>query len=276
MTDTLQAPEALPVDGADLIPPADLPPAEFLAPLKLRDKNAGRSQRRQAPIHAFIGGNGGGKSLAMVHDTLPSLHAGRRVLSTVKLLDARTGKPWPNYVRLEHPTQLLEARNCDVLFDEVVGIASSRESQGMPVQIANLLVQLRRRDVVLRWSAPAWARADKIIRECSQAVTVCRGMMSAPAGDGMRLWAERRLFRWKTYDTKDFDEWTSSKGGRISADVSAWFWRPGSEAGLSYDTLDAVSTLGYPDEFGNCVHCGGRRPRPLCKCIGEHDLSSHG
>lgn len=232
----------------------------------LRDRDAGRSARRQAPIHAYVGGNGGGKSLAMVHDTLPSLHSGRRVLSTVELLDARTGEPWPNYERLTSWSQLLEARHADVLFDEVVGIASSRESQGMPVQVANILMQLRRRDVVLRWSAPAWARADKIIRETSQAVTVCYGLLSATAGDGVRLWREKRLFRWKTYDTRSFEEWTATKGARLSADKSAWFWRPGSEAMLSYRTLDDVSRVGEVLDSGRCAHCGGRKPVPRCTC----------
>lgn len=247
-------------------------PAEFAVPMppRLRDRDAGRAARRLAPIHAYVGGNGGGKSLAMVHDTLPSLHAGRRVLSTVELIDPRTGSPWPNYELLTSWSQLLEARHADVLFDEVTGIASARESQGLPVQVANILMQLRRRDVILRWSAPAWARADKIIRETSQAVTVCAGYMAAPAQSGtgpdVRLWREKRLFRWRTFDTATFDEWTTTKQGRIRATKSAWFWRPGSEAMLSYRTLDDVSRVGEVLDSGRCAHCGGRKPIPACKC----------
>ena len=54
---------------------------------------AATRQRRGFPIMAYVGPNGGGKSLAMVKDTVPSLRAGRRVLSTVRLLDAATGEP---------------------------------------------------------------------------------------------------------------------------------------------------------------------------------------
>ena len=48
-----------------------------------------RDARRGLPIHAYVGPNGGGKSLAMVNDTIPSLDAGRPVLSTVRLIDWR-------------------------------------------------------------------------------------------------------------------------------------------------------------------------------------------
>jgi hypothetical protein len=54
-------------------------------------RNAGkRARRRVMPIHGYVGSNGGGKSAAMVWDTLPSLLAGRRVLSGVAR-DARSG-----------------------------------------------------------------------------------------------------------------------------------------------------------------------------------------
>lgn len=231
-----------------------------------RDRDAGRSRRRQAPIHAYIGANGSGKSLAMVHDTLPSLDAGRRVLSTVRLLDPVTGEPHSGYERLTEWSQIMDAENCDVLFDEVVGIASARESQGMPVQVANLLVQLRRRDVVLRWSAPAWARADKIIRETTQAVTVCKGFMSKRANDAPRLWAPRRLFRWKTYPAIDFDQAHQGQIEKKPNGSGAWFWGPESRAFHSYDTLDAVERIGEALDSGRCAHCGGRRTIHRCAC----------
>jgi hypothetical protein len=47
----------------------------------------GRDKRRAVPIHVYVGHNGDGKTLHAVWDTLPSMEAGRPVLSTVRLLD---------------------------------------------------------------------------------------------------------------------------------------------------------------------------------------------
>lgn len=218
------------------------------------------------PIHAYIGENGGGKSLAMVHDTLPSLEQGRRVLSTVKLIDPATGLPHASYERLTDWGQILDAEHCDVLFDEVVGIASARESQGLPVQVANLLVQLRRRDVVLRWSAPAWARADKIIRETTQAVTLCKGQLGKRDPGSPRMWASKRLFKWRTFDAFAFDQMTTGQIDKQPSSSVAWFWGPRSRAFASYDTLDAVERVGDVLDSGRCVHCGGRKMVPRCSC----------
>ncbi|HWH26006.1 MAG TPA: hypothetical protein VNT53_05110 [Pseudolysinimonas sp.] len=232
---------------------------------RYRDRDGGRTSRRKTSIHAYVGANGGGKSFAMVHDTLPSLDAGRTVLSTVRLLDSATGEPHPSYVRLTEWTQLLEAEHCDVLFDEVVGIAGARESGGMPVQVANLLVQLRRRDICLRWTAPNWARADKIIREVTQAVTLCKGGFStrATAGD---LWPVSRRFSLRTYETIDFEEWSLDKSKKLSLVKKAALWGPKSRAFASYDTLGQVERVGEVLDSGRCAHCGGRRAIPLCRC----------
>src|SRR4051794_32917487 len=166
----------------------------------------GRSFRRNFAITAYVGSNGGGKTCGMVWDTLPSLEAGRPVLSTVRLLDYKDPRPCdgtrsdgsPCSVaspfddvdhaghRAEHPLyvaftdwrQLHEAEHCDVLMDEVTGVASSRESHAMPGEIGNRLNQLRRQDVVLRWTAPAWMRADTVIRSCTQTVVSCKGLLA--------------------------------------------------------------------------------------------------
>lgn len=237
-------------------------------------------QRRASSIHGYIGPNGAGKSLALINDTLPSLDRGRTVLSTVRLLDPETGETHPSYVKLTDWAQLLEAEHCDVLFDEVVGIASSRSTMGLPSQVANLLVQLRRRDIVLRWSAPAWARADVIIRECSQAVTDCRGFLADRSsqreakanGTEVKAWAPKRLFRWRTFSAVDFENFTSGKRDRLSPECKEWFWGPNSRAFRAYDTLDQVSRVGEVLDSGRCVHCGGSRPVPKCRCDeGEHD-----
>lgn len=234
-------------------------------------RDAGAAVRRSVPIHAYIGANGSGKSLALVHDSLVSLHQGRRVLSTVGLLDPATGEPHPLYERLTDWKQLLEAEHCDVLFDEVLGIASSRASQGMPTQVVVLLNQLRRRDIVLRWSAPAWSRADVIIREVTQSVTICRGYLAKfpkalPGEPEIRSWKPKRLFRWVTYPAIDFATWTDSKESKLKADRTAWFWGPSSEAFRSYSTLNAVERVGEVLDSGACAYCGGARARSACSC----------
>lgn len=229
-----------------------------------------RDRRRSYPIIGYVGPNGGGKSLAMVHDTLPSLQRGRRVLSTVRLLDRETGKPHPLYVPFTDFDQLLEARNCDVLMDEVVGIASSRESAKLPAPVQNILVQLRRRDVVLRWTAPNWARADKIIREVTQAVVECRGYFpgrpQAVDGSTLRLWAPKRVFSFSLFDTMDFEEWTAGKRDKLEPLSRQWFKGPGSDAFHSYDTMDAVSMVAYADADQQCSNCGHRRRVQYCGC----------
>lgn len=228
-----------------------------------------RRRRRGFPIHAYVGANGGGKSLAMVYDTLPTLAAGRPVVSTVRLLDPATGEPHPLWHPLSDYRELMEVESCDVLLDEVTGVASSRDSSSMPSPVANLLVQLRRRDVALRWTAPSWKRADTIIRECSQACTICYGFVptTVKADDGSeRQWGSRRLFYWRTYDAATFDEWTAHKRERLRPVTRQLMWRPGSVASSAYDTFDQVLSLGQVTEGGSCLECGGSRQRPGCLC----------
>lgn len=228
--------------------------------------------RRSFPIMAYVGPNGGGKSLAMIKDTLPSLAAGRPVLSTVRLLDADTGEPHPSYVPFTDWDQLLEWRDGDVLMDEMVGIAGARESQRLDVRVQNILVQLRRRNIVLRWSAPNWLRSDKIVREVTQAVTECRGFYAdrklvQPGADAVQLWAPKRLFSFRTYDTVEFEEWTAGRRDKVPAAVSEWFKGAGSRVFSSYDTLDAVERVTGADEGGRCTTCNGLAPRPKpCSC----------
>jgi len=253
-----------------------------------------KSARRMVPIHAYVGPNGAGKSLAAVYDTLPSLDAGRPVLSTVRLLDFRDvracsdlgclssshGLPGhqaahPAYVPFTSFEQLMEAEHCDVLLDEVTGVADAREFQSMPVQVRNLLVQLRRRDVVLRWTTPAWAFADVTIRRVTQSVTVSQSYFPVDRPDGS-LWRDRRGFVWRTYDARDLDEFDSHKRDNLKSLVRQVFWRPGSFVEVAYDTRDQVLTLGALSEAGICMSCGGKRLHPKCSCVGHASDASTG
>jgi hypothetical protein len=275
---------------------------------KLRENPGAAARRRAFAIHAYVGSNGGGKSLAMVHDTLPTLRRGLGALSTVRLLDydeprscggqadddpelwLRVDDPelrrsicddpanherfgivhqaaHPGYTPLRDFSQFLTWECGDILLDEVTGVASSRESHSMPAPVVNLLMQLRRREVQLRWTAPNWNRADKVIREVSQAVTSCVGSRPVQRrSDDDRLWRDRRLFRWLTFDAYDFDEFSTHKRDESRPMVRQWFWRPGSITERAFDTFDAVIQLGHVDESGRCVHCSGRRQARACTC----------
>jgi hypothetical protein len=257
-----------------------------------------RRRRRSFPIHAYIGANGGGKSLAAVYDSLPTLAAGRPVLSTVRILDPKTGLPHPLWIKLDGYAPLLEAESCDVILDEVTGVASSRDSAGMPAVVANRLVQLRRRDIALRWTAPNWKRADTIIRECSQGVTLCMGFapevvkaeptehdgphdpIAGPLLYGGeerptdmywcqieghhvhetdRQWSSKRLFYWRTYDAAAFDEWTAYRKEKVRPSARQIFWRPGSIAEAAYLRRCPLARRGHRR---GALHGMRRQPAP--------------
>lgn len=266
----------------------------------------GRGVRRGFPIHGYVGPNGGGKTASMIWDTMPALETGRPVLSTVRLLDYADPRPcegWifgpdgdqvpcptcassegyahaqahPLWVPFTRWRQLLDFRAGDVLMDEVTGVASSRESHAMPGPILNHLMQLRRADVTLRWSAPSWRRADTGIREVTQAVTSCKGLVkkAVPAEEGQpeRVWHHRRLFIWRTFDAYQFEDFTTSmtvqgngRKARLKALKSEWHWGPGSPAFDAYDTFDSVLAIGSVSPAGRCMTCDGRRSAPACSC----------
>ena len=228
-------------------------------------------RRRSMPIRAYIGPNGAGKSLAAVRDLLPSLDAGRTVYSTVPLYDASTGDLHPGYRRFESWEQLMHAQHADFFADEISGIASSRDHNNLHSEVINRLHQLRKVDVTFSWTAPAWRRADLSLREVTWAVTECRGFLADSAAvkrdDGAVLWAPRRLFRFSTYDMRDFDEWTAGKRERVRPEVAEWFAGSGSREFASYRTLDAVDRLEAFDPRA-CPHCGLARRQQYCK--GDH------
>ena len=226
--------------------------------------------RRAAAIRCYVGANGSGKSLAMVHDALPSLAAGRPCLSTVQLLvpatDATLGgdRSHPLCEIMTDFRQFLSWRNGDVLWDEVTGVCSSRESSGLPVQVANRLVQLRRDDVTLAYTCPNWARADLILREVTQLVVFCTGHLAKGRSDGDRLWRDRRLSRWRGYDPQSFDKFSSHARDRLKASSKQWFWRPNSVASRSYDTFAPVQSVGVAANSALCLGCGLPRRKEYC------------
>jgi hypothetical protein len=268
-----------------------------------------RPARRGVPIHAYVGANGSGKSLAMVHDTLPSLASGRKVVSNMRITTP-DGEDHPLWEPLRSWTQLLNVEHCDVLLDEAQGVVNSRDSQAMPVQMLTKLCMLRKDDVVLRMTAPAFTRLDKVVREVCQAVTVCRGYMPQPnrsidkevrvcdecrflalaadarvelegedLGDDVigtlcerhanRLWAVKRLFWWRTYDAMEWEEFSLQKIEAVKPLATSWYWRPGRPAESHYDTLARVEPMDHLSDAGLCGICGGKRRHSPCSCADQ-------
>lgn len=227
-------------------------------------------RRRSSAIHGYIGLNGNFKTWSMVRDTLPSIALGRRVLSTVAVLDPQSGNPHPLYVPFTSWSQLFDFEHGDILLDEITGIMDSRD-QGMPKPVRRLMPQMRRRDVLIRWTGIDWDNSDRRLRQLSQAVTKCRGFLpdyravrraNKDAEATAVMWAPNRLARLTTFDSsslmasEDTKQLNFELGGR--SDVKArrarvmcreLVWAPSSLTFRAYNTLDSVLTVD-----SSCIH----------------------
>lgn len=258
-------------------------------------------------IRGFVGANGGGKSLAATSLMAgPSFRKARPVASNMRLYpEAFDADPalyvpietWQDIISVgkcqeadpcepgECPHTRTQGRGCDIILDEISAALPSRNAMSVPAQLVRVINQLRKRDVRLGWTAPNWARADTVLREVTQAVTVCSGMWPDryrrqrvtrvfPPMDGTRAearfdddgWAPNRLFRWVTYDAQAFDEFTYSKAEQLKPIARSWYWRSSHVAQFGYNTGEGVLLLNHLDDTGACATCGGSRSRPKCSC----------
>jgi hypothetical protein len=221
-------------------------------------------------IRGFVGPNGSGKTLAAINEVaIPAWREGRPVMANFQLYPDRLGFDPALFRPLRRWEDLTEFAGGSVIFDEVTTVASSRASHRMPPEFAALLQQLRKADIELAWTAPAWARCEIILRECSQAVTMCRGYMmdrfrrvdpdpteevwwrrAERDDDGRpvrvrRAWRPNRWFVWRTYDAFAFDEFSHYQAERLRPlqTQRRWVWQVPARG--AYDTLEGVSLLGH-------------------------------
>lgn len=276
----------------------------FKHPTKGRELRSGRG------IVGYVGPNGSGKTTAMAWDTIPTLESGRQVLSTVRLLDytnprlceqdgcgftAKRGtyipgtscdKTDPDRHMQAHPLwvpftdwwQLADWGDGDILMDEVSGVASSRDHHAMPSEVATLLQQLRKDDCVTRWTAPAWGRADTIIRSVTNVVVACRGHFPTESSDllngRVRRWRSNRFFNWKMFDANEFEDFTNEKREKLKPMGRDRHVGAGSPAFLLFDTYAHALTVGAVTSTGRCMICGGsRRAKPCPGHDGDDPVS---
>lgn len=238
-----------------------------------------------APIVAYIGYNGGGKSLgAMVFEVAPALARGVPVYSTVAIAH-------PLYRPLTSWRQIWELEDCVLLLDDISAQFPARGAMTVPPQLVVKMNTLRHDNVQVVWTGPSWTRADVVLREVTQEVTECRGYLSDSfvrvpevvrrgwsgrklvGEDGRHvranpLWRPHRLFKFVTHDATRFTEYTESKVKDLKPVRSVWYYRPFHTEQFLYDTVAPVNLLDHVDEGGWCLACGGRRKARTCSCRG--------
>ena len=239
---------------------------------------------RRRGITAIVGPNGSGKTLcAVACHAAPSLRQGRPVYATFRI-DHQLAHQITDW------RQILDLRNCTLIVDEVSTIFPSRESHSLPAELVRILHQLRKPDVDLVWMAVNWSRADKVLREATQRVTVSRSHLAdkwqrttelpdrwrlnrniATDHEGNKLtrnetWNSNRLFRWTTYNADAFDEYTIHAVKKLKPVERTWYWRPWHRHDEMYDTAEEVNLMNNLTETGVCLTCGGYRRRPPCIC----------
>lgn len=281
-------------------------------------------KRRGFAIMAYIGANGSGKSATCCLDTIPTLrgimwncenpdhyHTSqgvtsgvRRVLSTMRFTTP-DGEAHPLWIPLTDYSQLVNFEHGDLILDEVGGAVASSTGDDIPMSVKAVLQEMRRKEVNIRWTAPSWARASKVLRECSLGVTVSQGKFAVRDSDEVefigwhlmeqmnewtfqleqvmceidglhahsagRTWGSRRLFSTATYAAEQFDEWTAAKREKLKPHVRQLIWRPGHELEKAYDTHAHVNKLGQITDSGRCDHCMGYKPRRKCECGEQHE-----
>lgn len=234
-------------------------------------------KRRSLPIHGYVGVNGSGKTLAAVADTIPSLLAGRPVLSSVPFVDPATGDPHPNWIPLVRWDQVVAFEGGDLVLDEVQGILSSRGTQSTHHAVISAILKMRHRDVAIRWTSPSYQRADVALREVTRGVTLCRGYWSKTVPD--TLWRRNRLMLWRTYDGDDMEDFharqvkSESNHAVQPRKLNGQWYRIREEPTdvetaphLWYASDGEVLSVSDVTIAGTCLHCGGRRQRPKCEC----------
>jgi len=230
-----------------------------------------------APIRAFVGPNGGGKTLAaMVMCVAPALREGREVVATTEI-------DHPKARLLESWREVPSLRGCLLVLDDITSQLPARQAMSVPPQLVRMVNELRHADVELAWTAPNWARADVTVREVTQVVTVCRGfwpdvmvrepvvppwyrLASRAVRRSDRGWVSNRLFRFTSYDATTFDEFTYHQVKDVRPLSRRWYYRPWQPEQFMYNTLNFSVLLSHLDESGVCLTCGGVRRRTSCTC----------
>lgn len=229
-----------------------------------------------APTAGFTGANGMGKTLVAASVIAnDDLRRGRDVYSTVQI-----DSPWGSSKPLISMRQLLDLRDATVFLDEVAAIFSSRDSLAVPREFDLFLQTMRHKGITVRWTAPAWARADVRLRECTQVVVGCHGLgkyrpkvLDPETGDRVpQFWPRPLAIGVGALDTTEIgvdDTPEKVLKRRIFIPQLLVGWG-------AYDSLADTPRIGHPPTGGACVDCGGIMPRIACSVERHQELGMPG
>lgn len=164
-----------------------------------------------------------------------------------------------------------------LVMDEITTMFPSRDSVSLPPELQRLLNQWRKPDIApVMLSAPAWARADLMIRETCTAVVESEPWLPLlfskrpPTTWG---WPSHRAFIRRWYDPFAYEQADATgKWEMCPATRLARSWRPKANRAVqaAYDTFEGVELA---DHIA-CGICGGKTMRGSCKTPAEHRTAS--
>lgn len=127
-------------------------------------------------FHVYVGKFGSGKTSAMVRDAY--LRAKRfpqlTIMTNMKLMN------FPEHtqiIELDTYKQILQApKDTLILLDELSTIFNSRDwkDDGVPAQLLGLLLQVRKKRIMIYGTAQLFKHVDKLIRDIVFSVRVCK------------------------------------------------------------------------------------------------------
>lgn len=244
-------------------------------------------------IAGVVGANGHGKTLgAVALFVLPAWQAGRTVVSNLRLYPEAVGfKPelWrplkstgellrlgDHGGRIDLDTGELWSTTRDegvmLFLDEITSVFPSRGFADLPGEVQRFLQQMRKPDVApVVWTAPAWARADVMLREVCQWCVEAEPMfpMLSRRPETAWGWPQHRWFRYLFHDAWSYEQYIGlatpdgeRERRRPERVVRVWRRKVLQAARAAYDTREGVDLL---DHLA-CPKCGGKKARKSCRC----------
>jgi hypothetical protein len=152
------------------------------------------------PITAYVGVNGSGKSLSAVAvAVLDQKRRGRPIITNIGGFAAEHH----HFEDVQELPDLMgRLGSCTVVIDEAGAMFASRDT-GRNKAFEKAVQQLRKYDCRLLWTAPAFARADKILREVTFTTILCQSLWKRH--EGGKVWPSTRLILQKSFDVSRLD-----------------------------------------------------------------------